>query len=263
MDILRIALVQLEVAFGQPEENVRRARRLLSTIEPHHTDLALLPELWTSGYDLENARRHSFPIIRDVENPVARLAREFKVFLCGSTLESENGKIFNAQTMYSPTGDLLGRYRKIHLFGRLDEPKFLAAGDQPLTLDLPWGKTGLAVCYDLRFPELFRVYSLAGARLILICAEWPHPRLEHWRTLMRARAIENQAFVVACNAVGTAKGNTFCGHSLVIDPWGDIIAESGEEETVLKAEINLKQVDEIRSDYPVLTDRRTGLYSLP
>lgn len=262
MDRLSIAVVQLGITLGQPEENFQRASALLSKKDPG-VQLAMLPELWSTGYDLENAGNHSFSLAEGTNTPLAQLARDANVYLCGSTLESRNGKHYNAQTIYSSQGELIGTYRKIHLFGLLDEPQFLSAGEEPVVLEMPWGKTGLAICYDLRFPELFRYYAMAGVRLLLICAEWPHPRLEHWRTLIKARAIENQCFVVACNAVGTAKGNVFFGHSLVVDPWGEVLVEGGEEETILQTEIDLSKVDEIRDRYTFLNDRRTGIYSLP
>ena len=262
MDVLRIALCQIEIALGNPSANFSSARRLLTEAKQQGVHLALLPELWTTGYDLQNAPQLGRAITGD-SNELAGLAREFELYLCSSTLEAKDNKYFNTQTIYSPEGKLLGSYRKIHLFGLLDEPKFLSPGEEPVVLDLPWGRTGLSICYDLRFPELFRSYAVSGARVILICAEWPHPRLEHWRTLLRARAIENQSYVVACNAVGTASNNVFFGHSLVVDPWGEIIVEGQETEDLITAEIDVSMVDQIRARFPFLADRRPAVYSLP
>jgi len=253
---LRIAAVQLEITLGQPEANISRARELLAETD---AEIVLLPELWTTGYDLERAADLAIHLKSD--NEIAKLAREFGVYLCGSVLEKSGGKFFNAFTIYSPSGELLAVYRKLHLFAPLREPIFLTPGDEPLTIELPWGKTSLAICYDLRFPELFRAYAVAGARLMLVCAEWPHPRLEHWRTLLRARAIENQAYVVACNAVGRANETVFFGHSMIINPWGEVLAEAEEAETILSGEFDLAQVDQIRQQFPVLQDRREELFS--
>ena len=218
-----------------------------------------MPELWTTGYDLERAAEIAVDLTGSTE--ISKLAREFGVYLCGSVLERRDGKFFNALTIYSPEGELLAVYRKLHLFAPLGEPTFLSSGDEPVTIELPWGKTGLAICYDLRFPELFRSYAVAGARLMLVCAEWPHPRLEHWRTLLRARAIENQAYVVACNAVGRVNETVFFGHSMIINPWGEVLLEAGEAETVLSDELSLDEVDQIRAQFPVLADRREELFS--
>lgn len=263
MSVLRVVAAQLEIALGQREKNIERARRLLAEARKQGAELVLLPELWTTGYDLERVAEHGIELSSGTQNALPELAREFEVYLCGSTLERKEGKYFNAQTVYSPTGDLLATYRKLHLFAPLNEPAFLSAGVAPVTVDLPWGRAGLAICYDLRFPELFRSYAVVGSKLMLVCAEWPHPRLEHWRTLLGARAIENQAFVVACNAVGEVNGNLFFGHSMIINPFGEVVAEAGESETTLFAELDLAQVDQIRAQFPVLADRRIGLYSLP
>jgi predicted amidohydrolase len=122
---------------------------------------------------------------------------------------------------------------------------------------------GLTICYDLRFPELFRRYALAGAKLIFVPAEWPHPRLMHWQTLLRARAIENQLFVVACNRVGVVGKTHFCGHSAVIDPWGETIVEGDESEMLLTAEIDLGLVDDVRQRIPIFADRRPEIYAAP
>jgi omega-amidase len=118
----------------------------------------------------------------------------------------------------------------------------------------------MTICYDLRFPELFRRYALAGARLILVPAEWPHPRRAHWQTLLRARAIENQCFVAACNRVGITGNSTFFGASAVIDPWGEALVEGGETELILTATIDLSLVDTVRKRIPVFEDRRPELY---
>ena len=256
---MRVAAAQLEITLGDEERNLSRARRLVEKAKHQGAELVLLPELWTTGYDLERAADHAIEV--NANNPISTLAREFGVYLCGSVLEKSNGKFFNALTIYSPAGELLAVYRKLHLFAPLREPAFLSPGEEPVTIDLPWGKSGLAICYDLRFPELFRSYALDGARLMLVCAEWPHPRLEHWRTLLRARAIENQAYVLACNAVGRANETVFFGHSMIINPWGEVLAEGDESETTLFADLDLGEVDRIRTQFPVLSDRREELFS--
>jgi len=263
MAALKIGLIQLKVTTGEPQVNFERARQLLNRAKDGGAQFALLPELWTTGYDLARAGEHCDKEGEAGFAELAQLAREYGMFLCGSALEKRAGKFFNTQTLYSPAGELLAVYRKIHLFGLMHEADFLAPGSELVTVDLPWGKAGLAICYDLRFPEMFRSYAVGGAQLVLLSAEWPRPRLEHWRTLLRARAIENQTFVIACNCVGEGNGNVFAGHSMAVDPWGEIMIEGGEDEDVLLAELDFTCVDEIRQGYPVLSDRRTGLYSLP
>lgn len=263
MRTLKVALAQMEVVLGRTEENFARARRFVEDAKERGAELVLLPELWSTGYDLGKAREHAAQLNEGAFAEVAKLAREFELFVCGSQLEARGGRCFNTQVLFTPEGRLLASYSKIHLFGLMQEPEYLAPGDELQLARLPWGEAGMAICYDLRFPEMFRAYALAGAQLVLLSAEWPHPRLEHWRTLLRARAIENQIFVAASNCVGQGNGNVFFGHSMVIDPWGEILVEGDEGESLLVADVDLSRVEETRRRFPFFADRRTGLYSLP
>ncbi|MCJ7667310.1 MAG: carbon-nitrogen family hydrolase [Anaerolineae bacterium] len=223
------------------------------------SQIVLLPELWSTGYDLGHAAEHA----RTTERVLVRLtdlAKERSLFIIGSLLSAKVGRLYNRATILSPQGDLVGEYDKIHLFRLMEEEKYFAPGTEPPVFDLPWGKGALAICYDLRFPELFRKYALRGARVVFLPAEWPYPRLEAWRVLLRARAIENQFFMVGCNRVGESKGMVFFGHSGIYDPWGEPVLEGGEEERLLTAEIDLDVVDEARRKIPVFEDRREELY---
>lgn len=262
---LTISLVQMDCRQGEPAENFDRAAVFVAEAARRGSELVLLPELWSTAYALDRAPELSAPL---VEAPgsggwfgaFAALARNHKVWLGGSLLEARGGRYYNCMALYGPDGCLRAAYRKTHLFRLMNEEQYLAAGEEAVVVDASWGKTGLAICYDLRFPELFRRYALDGARLILLPAEWPHPRREHWRTLLRARAIENQCFIAACNRIGTTGSNTFFGASAVIDPWGGALVEGGEAEMVLTATIDLAQVDAVRQRIPIFADRRPDLY---
>jgi predicted amidohydrolase len=142
----------------------------------------------------------------------------------------------------------------------MEEDRWLQPGAAPLIMDLPWGTTGMAICYDLRFPELFRRYAVQGAKVIVMPAEWPIERVEHWRTLLQARAIENQCFMVATNSAGQTGNTTFGGHSMIVDPWGKIVVEVGETPTLVTAEIEVDLVDSVRNRIPVFEDRRPDVY---
>ena len=260
-----ITLVQMNSLLGKPAENFERASASIEEAARRGSDLVVLPELWSTAYDLENAADHASILALNERGEgwfghLARLAKEHRIWLTGSLLEALDGRFYNCMALYSPQGDLAGVYRKIHLFRLMREEQFLAPGPEATLLDLPWGATGLAICYDLRFPELFRRYALGGARLIVLPAEWPHPRREHWRTLLRARAIENQCFVAACNRVGEGKGNVFFGSSMVIDPWGEVLVEGDEGEELLTAQVDLSGADVARARIPVFADRRPELY---
>ncbi len=174
-------------------------------------------------------------------------------------LEKRGVGVYNSAVLFAP-GGVLGAYRKIHLFSGLNETNYLSAGEAPLTIDAPWGRTSVAICYDLRFPELLRRYAVEGAKVLLLPSEWPAARIHHWRAMVQARAIENQYFVLACNGVGEYNETVFGGHSMVVDPWGEVLVEAGSTETMLTVKIDIAKVDEVRQQMPVLSDRRSNLY---
>jgi predicted amidohydrolase len=257
---ITISLGQMDVHIGEPERNIECVREWIVEAARRGSDLVVFPELWDTGYALERAGELASPLGEGRFAEIAGLAKEHGLYVTGSLMEDREGAACNCMAMFSPQGETLGAYRKLHLFRLMDEEKYLTEGDEPLALDLPWGRTGLAICYDLRFPELFRRYALEGAKLALLPSEWPHPRLAHWRTLLRARAIENQMFVVACNRVGVSKDTHFFGHSTIVDPWGETVVEGGESEMLLTAEIDLALVDEVRQRIPIFEDRRPEVY---
>ena len=176
--MLTIALAQMDIRTAQPESNLARARKFASQAQEAGADLLLLPELWLHGYDLEQAEEWAAPLGEGGFAQMADLAREFGLHLAGSLLERHAGGVSNTAVLYAPDGTLLGSYRKIHLFRLMQEHRYLAPGDHATLCPTPWGPTGLAICYDLRFPELFRTLALAGAVLFLVPAQWPVRRIE-------------------------------------------------------------------------------------
>ena len=266
---LTISLAQMDCKVGEPSLNFVRAERFVEEAARRGSDLVLLPELWSTAYDLARAPELASPLVDafDDADPAANwfaraahMAQRNRIWVGGSMLEAREGNYYNTFALYAPEGSLAAVYRKTHLFRLMQEEQYLASGPATTLAELPWGNAGLAICYDLRFPELFRGYALAGASLILIPAEWPHPRREHWRTLLRARAIENQAFVVACNRVGESNGAHFFGASAVISPWGETLVEAGEVETLVTVTIDVAEAAAARKRIPVFEDRRTDLY---
>jgi omega-amidase len=257
---MRLALAQMNISTGNLPYNMQKAEEMISAAA-HNADLILLPELWSSGYDLSHAV-HWATANEQVTQSISDLACDNNIWIGGSLLKSQKKKVHNTFSLIDPNGKRHAAYNKIHLFKLMDEDRFLTAGNSPIIAQLPWANTGLAVCYDLRFPELFRHYALYGARLILIIAEWPLMRSDHWRTLLRARAIENQLFIAAVNAVGDSGGTIMGGHSTIIDPWGNIIVEgSANNENLLTAELDFDLIGEARNAIPALSDRRPDIYS--
>lgn len=257
---MRVALLQMDIALGDPGVNVAAARRWLEEAAAAGAELAVLPELWTTGYALDRAAE-----LVDQPAPLVPLfaawAKELGISLiAGSILERRDDGIYNTLHAYDPEGNHLADYSKIHLFRLMNEEKHLAPGRRPVHFPVAGAEVGALICYDLRFPELSRRLCLGGAQILCCPAEWPHPRLAHWRTLAIARAIENQCYVLACNRVGSDGANQFCGHSLVVNPWGEVLAEGGESETILYADLDLNLVDQVRRRIPVFTDRVPELY---
>ncbi len=257
---LRISLAQSGFEFGEVEKNFVHAAEWVAEAASDNSDLVLLPELWASGYDLSNWRRYATPLDEGLFPRVAELSRHHEIAVGCSLLEEHDGKAYNTFVLYGPDGARWGAYRKIHRFRLLEEEKWLGAGDELGLIEAPWGPTGLAVCYDLRFPEMFRPYALKDSKLVLIVAEWPERRIEHWAKLLMARAIENQCFVVAVNKVGESLGVKLGGRSAVIDPWGVPLVEGDDGEALLTVEIDLREVDKVRRFIPVFEDRRPDVY---
>jgi omega-amidase len=257
---LTISLAQMDIALGQPQVNLAKVQELTAEAKRRGSDVVLFPELWSTGYDLENAEQHATRLDEGLFAELTALARENAIYICGSLLSVQDGRYHNTAPLFSPAGKRLGHYSKTHLFRLMEEDRYLTAGQMAPVFDLPWGKSAIAICYDLRFPELFRRYALAGARIIFLPAEWPYPRLEHWRTLLQARAIENQMFIAACNRVGKSKGESFFGHSAIYDPWGRLVIEAGDSKALLTASVDTALVEEVRQTIPIFADRRPELY---
>jgi len=260
MDELTIALGQMDVRPGEPEDNLARAEALVARARQAHADLMLLPELWLSGYDLERAAKWAAPLGEGGFARMAALAREHQLYLAGSLLERHSDGVSNTAVLYGPDGSLLGAYRKVHLFRLMEEHRYLSPGDRAVLCPTPWGPVGLAICYDLRFPELFRVMALAGAVLFLIPAQWPVRRIEAWSLLARARAVENELFVATCNRTGVEGEVVFPGRSAVVDPWGRVLVEGDDREGLLVARADLREVRKARRYLTVYQDRRPEAY---
>jgi predicted amidohydrolase len=257
---LNISLAQMNIVLGEVRRNYSRMETLAVEAARRGSHLVVFPELWSTGYALDQGKELSSVLNSGLFADQAGLAAQQKISIVGSILEKRGISVANTAAFFAPNGRMMGVYRKIHLFRLFDEDKWLQPGEAPLLMDLPWGTTALAICYDLRFPELFRRYAADGARIIIIPAEWPLARLEHWRALLVARAIENQCYIVACNAAGETGDTVFAGHSMIIDPWGKIVVEAGEDPMMVTAEIELDLVDEVRRRIPVFEDRRPELY---
>ncbi|OBZ17517.1 carbon-nitrogen family hydrolase [Bacillus sp. FJAT-26390] len=263
-DQLRLALLQMHIEAGYPEANFAKLSSMLEEavsgeVKP---DVIMLPEMWNTGYALTEIQTIADHEGERTKTFLSAFSKKHNVHIIGGSIaELKDDKVLNTIYVFDREGNVVADYSKIHLFRLMDEEKYLAAGDKLGKLEIEGAGAGMMICYDIRFPELARKLALGGAKLLFVPAEWPHPRLHHWRTLLTARAIENQMFVIACNRMGKSGEAHFFGHSLVLDPWGETIAEAGEEETILYADIDLSLVDSVRSKIPVFEDRRPTIYN--
>lgn len=257
-----ISLAQMDVRVGDVTANVATATAMIAEAARRGSNLVVLPELWPSGYDLAQAQRHAAVPEGGLLAELPALASEHGVAIAGSLLvQTGPGRVGNTAVYFDPHGRALAAYSKVHLFGPMNEKRYLEEGRELTLVETGWTTAGLAICYDLRFPELFRAYALAGAEATILCAQWPRPRLEHWRTLLRARAIENQMLVIACNRVGRDGETEFFGRSALIDACGETILEGGGQEDLLTAAVDLAAVRDVRAGMPVFDDRRSEVYN--
>lgn len=254
---MKIASIQLEIK--ENESKIARINRVESMIDKLKSqDLIVLPETWATGYfAFDRYVDESEEINGEFVQRFSSKAKEVQSYLfAGSFIERNNGKFYNTSVLFSPDGDLIGTYRKIHLFRYgSQEGKILTRGNEITVVDTDFGKVGLSTCYDLRFPELYRAQVDLGAELLLVTSAWPHARLEHWKIFNTARALENQCFLISSNCVGNTHGVHLGGHSQVVDPWGIVMASGGDEETIVKTEIDPSQIAHIRETFPNLKHR--------
>jgi omega-amidase len=258
---LKISLGQMDIKLGEVSANMATVQEMTAEAAEGGSDLIVFPELWPTGYDLQRAAEYVTDTRSGVFSFMATLAKKYEIAISGSALSLlGNAAYGNTAVLIDPKGISLGEYSKTHLFRLMEEDHYLKAGDNLGVFDSPWGKVGLAICYDLRFPELFRAYALAGVHTVILPSEWPNPRKMHWQTLLRARAIENQIFLVACNRIGQSGDTSFFGHSSIIDPWGETIVEANEQADLISAEIDTSAVKLVRNKIPIFADRRPDVY---
>jgi len=265
---LTLSLAQMGVAIAQPDRNLEKGEGLVAEAARRGSDLVCFPEMWTTGFDWAQNERLARER-QDVVGRIGEMARRHAIWIGGSVLAlNPQGQVANTFVLFDNMGRQAGLYRKTHLFSLLHEDRYMAPGESLVTVPTPWGKAGLAVCYDVRFPEMFRTYALQGCAFVLLPAAFPHPRLDHWKVLVPARAIENQMYMVAVNRAGREDFGpdgevTYFGHSLIVDPWGQtVVAAVGEGEELLTATIDLDESARVRSAMTVFQDRRPELYRL-
>jgi omega-amidase len=261
---MKVAAFQLNADVGDPQANLARVKRAIGHAADAGCDLVVLPEMMDTGYVMDEIVRTADTWDGAFVPELRALARERHINVVCGTSERVGDAVFNAVTAIDRSGELAGHYRKVHLFSPAGEDRACAAGDALVAVELDGVRWGVLVCYDVRFPEMMRRLAFDGAKGLLIPSAFPFPRLDHWRVLLRARAMENQCFVVAANRVGTDGALTFCGASQVVDPYGTVIAAAGEiGEALVTADVDLHDVDAVRAAIPALDSARHDVYAGP
>ncbi|PLX89955.1 MAG: carbon-nitrogen family hydrolase [Desulfuromonas sp.] len=253
-----VAAIQFNIALGEVDINLGKARAALTRAAQFGAKLVVMPEMWSSGYDYRRLREHA-ERTPDVVEEITALSSQLGLVVVGSLPLLAEGNIYNTACLVD-NGAAVGCYRKLHMFSTMGEDRFLSPGEQLLVTDTSVGRIGVAICYDLRFPELFRKMALDGAEIICLPAEWPKPRQEHWRTLLRARAIENQLFVAAANCCGIQGKLDFFGMSLLLSARGEVLAEGDEQDCELFATFDPSEMSEYREQIRCFHDRRPEIY---
>lgn len=259
---MKISVLQMPVAIGARDENMATLRRMLGEAMEETPDVVVLPELWDIGFfprpleayvDVDGARAKEL---------LSSLASQYHIHIVGGSVAVKDGDaVANRCYVFGRDGALVAEYDKTHLFSPAKEDRFFRKGDHRAIFSLDGVPCAVAICYDLRFPELFRRYALDGAAVVFLPAAWPTARIRHWRTLSEARAIENQCFFVTANGSGAfANGMPLGGKSAILDPWGERLAEAGEGEAIISADLDFSVRDKIKATIDVFHDRREELY---
>jgi deaminated glutathione amidase len=271
---LRVACVQL-TSRSDKAANLEKADKLVAKASATGADVVVLPEKWNAIGDAEllRAAAESLESGESVDE-LRRWARTYGITIVGGSItERREGreKLSNTSVVVDPQGEIVGVYRKIHMFdvdvgghvyreSEAEEP-----GEEPVVADVESWRAGLTVCYDVRFPELYRILALEGAELVTVPAHFTlYTGKDHWELLLRARAVENQYYVVAAAQIGeTRPGRLSYGRSLIADPWGTVLAMAPDEETVIAAELDRRRLDEVRAKLPSLASRQANAYRWP
>ncbi|CAN5805371.1 carbon-nitrogen hydrolase family protein [soil metagenome] len=276
MDTMRVAVVQINSRHDK-EANIRRAEELIDDAARTGARVVALPEYVNYLGERSGHEDAAETIPGPITERFAAKARQHGIYLLGGSIHersggvpSGSGKYYNTSVLFDPNGEITAKYRKIHLFDidltgnvSANESKTILPGDEIVTAKIDGHTVGLTICYDLRFPELYRLLALRGAEVLFVPAAFTmFTGKDHWHTLLKARAIENQAFIVAPGQVGSHEPNdSRCyGHSLVVDPWGTVLADSPDQEGVVTADLDFDYLNKLRKQLPSLANRQPGAY---
>jgi predicted amidohydrolase len=257
--VIKAGIIQFDIRVGDVEMNVARAKRRMSNLARKGVDLVLLPEMWSTGFanDRLDELAETTPRVLD---ELIRLSKDMHLTIIGSLPEKGADGVYNTAYVVDRDGSVLESYRKVHLFSPTREDEFFKPGRKAVVVETSLGTIGLMICYDLRFPELCRTLALQGAKIVAVMAQWPAFRVAHWKALLKARAIENQLFIIGVNRCGEDDDLSYGGHSRIISPWGEVLTRTGKGPASVSAPIDVGFVDSTREQIPCLQDRKPQAY---
>ncbi len=262
---MRITCIQMDMLLGEPEKNFRRAEELIEkAVSDESPDVIVLPETWNVGF----FPREGLEDLADkdgakVKERIGGLAKKHGVnIVAGSVANLKNGGVYNTSLVFDRAGNAVAEYDKTHLFTPMGEDGFFRKGDHASVFTLDGQRCGVIICYDVRFPELTRTMTVKGLDFLFVVSQWPKVRVPHLLALTKARAIENQMFVVCCNSCGRAGETVYGGASSIVDPCGETLALAGEGEQLIAADCDPSVLAGIRDSINVFRDRRPELYNI-
>ena len=254
----------MNMQFAQPDVNFKNAAELIERAAKDGAEVVVLPETWNTGFfPRENLKSYCDNKGDRTKKELGALAKKFGInIVAGSVSNVKDDKIYNTAYVFSKTGECVAEYDKTHLFTPMQEHHFYENGNHLTRFELDGKRCGIIICYDIRFPELTRSLSVDGLDILFVVSQWPAVRIEHLLALTKARAIENQMFVVCCNSCGTAGETVYGGNSTIHDPWGKLLVKAGESEEIISVDCDTSVLSDIRSSINVFNDRRVELYKL-
>ncbi|PYL24804.1 MAG: carbon-nitrogen hydrolase [Verrucomicrobia bacterium] len=260
---MRVAVAQISCSLGDPEANLLKVRDFSARAKQADADLIVFPEMIDTGYSIPVIQANAASWTDGFAPELQEIARKLSIAIVSGLSERDGASIYNSQVFVDQQGNIISKYRKTHLFAvaPIEEHKCFSPGDAFTSFAFAGLRFGFSICYDLRFPEMYRKLVIEqNANALIVSSAWPFPRVEHFRTLAMARAIENQSYVIAANRVGTDDGVSFCGTSAIIDPSGIIIASaSPDREELIQAELSQELVRSIRDRMEIFAHRRQDL----
>ena len=262
---MKIGIAQTNCFPGDIKANLNMITQFTQLAKNADCEVLVFPEMVDTGYDMATIKTDAKTWKEKPFKHLQQNARKNEMgIICGIS-ERVKDKIFNSLVVFNQQGELIGKYRKTHLaaYPPFNEHNSISPGNSLEIITIGDFKIGLMICYDLRFPEIARSLVLKGANVLLLSSAWPFPRLIHWETLIRARAIENQAYFIAANRVGSVGKTTFCGSSRIVDPYGVVVSSAAENrEELIIGEISKKTVLSVREQMPIFSHRREDLYEM-